>query len=212
MRSFGKLASVLLVIGSVPACTVETLVPGSRDPEPATEAGGAEPAPSASSPDAASAPSGERDASARVELTAEGDCAPELRDLVVSTNVQSYDSLAVTNANAPNEGSFQVQLVSGKRDLTLSSKERTEARDVINVTAGGVVYTNMCNTGAGGCTFDASTKTWRGDPVAGAVSVKEYDPRKGTLDVRLEGVVLVSTRGQGLCKLHGSVTATRLGR
>ena len=221
MRFFGKLAPLVVVTLSfaASACTVETLVPGSGEPEtsrpnddPATGSTPSAEPPASTAPTTSPADAPEaQDGSARVDLRVSGDCAPELRDLVVSTNVQSYDSLAVTNASAPNEGSFQIQLVSAKRDLTLSTAERTEARDVINLTAGGVVYTNLCNP-SGGCSFDPQSKTWRNDPVAGKVAIKAYAPRKGTLDVTLDGVVLASTRGAGICRLHGTVKTMRLGR
>jgi len=205
------------------ACTVETLVPGSSDPAPSTtspeapsasaesDAGPDAPAPSASgtTPDGGPAP---RDPSATSELRFSGECAPDLRDLVVATNMGAYDSIGVSNATAPADGSVQIALVSGKRELSLSTKNRTADRDVVNVTAGGVVYTNLCNASAGVCSYDAATTSWKNDPVTGKVSVRAYDPRSGTLDVTFDGVVLSSTRGSGLCRVSGKLRAYRLGR
>jgi hypothetical protein len=153
------------------------------------------------------------DPAGETNLTFSGACAPDFRDLIVSTNVSSYDSLAVVNANAPLSGSFQIQLVSSKRQLALTTTNRTKDKDVININAGGVVYTNLCNSSAaGGCTYDAATQTWKNDPIAGSVSVTAYDPRNGKLDVTLTGVVLQSSQGAGLCRVSGTVKAKRLGR
>ncbi len=230
MRSLRSLSLLLGVLSSlaITGCTVGTLVPGSSDPDPKAlerDASDTEsPAPSGSTPAPSGSASGSGSpnvppangtANANVSLRVTGDCAPDFRDLIVATNVVSYDSLSVTNASAPMSGSFQIQLVSGKRDLTLSTLGRTQDRDVVNVTAGGVVYTNLCNSGgagSGGCSFDAASKTWRNDSVAGRVTARAYDPRTGTLDASLDGVVLASTQGRGLCKLQGTVKATRLGR
>ncbi len=226
MRIFRRLVFVLGVVsvGATSACTVGTLVPGSADPDPkalerdpseadapASSGSGsasATPVPTASGTGAPPAPQ----PSAKVELRVSGDCAPDFRDLIVATNNGSYDSIAVTNASSPMSGSFQVQMVSAKKKLELSTRDRTTDRDVINVMAGGVVYTNLCNASAGGCTYDAAEKNWRNDPVAGRIDVVAYDPRTGVLDVSLDGVVLQSTRGTGLCKLQGTVKTTRLGR
>lgn len=204
------------------ACTVETLVPGSSDPAPSTEPAEAPsasatndastdaPAPSASgTADAAPKPN---DPSATSDLRFSGECAPDLRDLVVATNMGAYDSIGVSNATSPGEGSVQIALVSGKRELSLSTKDRTADRDVVNVMAGGVVYTNLCNSSVGVCTYDAATTSWKNDPVTGKVSVRAYDPRSGTLDVTFDGVVLSSTRGPGLCRVSGRLRAYRLGR
>lgn len=204
------------------ACTVETLVPGSSDPAPSpapaegpsesatTDASPDAPAPSASgTADAAPTPN---DPSATSDLRFSGECAPDLRDLVVATNMGAYDSIGVSNATAPGQGSVQIALVSEKRELSLSTKERTSDRDVVNVMAGGVVYTNLCNSTAGVCTYDPATTSWKNDPVTGKVSVRAYDPRSGTLDVTFDGVVLSSTRGAGLCRVSGRLRAYRLGR
>ena len=147
-----------------------------------------------------------------VKLTVTGDCNPDFSDLVVATNVQSYDSIAVVNASAPSNGSFTLQLASGKKQLTLSTSNRTKDKDVINVNAGGIVYTNLCNSFAGGCSYDAASQTWKNDAISGTASVAEYDPRNGKLDVTLTNVVLQSTQGAGLCNLSGTVKAKRLGR
>lgn|GEM_PF-6927262 len=203
-------------------CTVETLVPGSGEPPPAAERDDAA-APSPSDPVAPPAPlpsredagAGEGGAppgseAAEISLRATGDCAPEFRDLVVATNTSTFDSIAVSNGQAPMSGSFQLALPSGRRSFTLSTRDRTEERDVLNVMAGGVVYTNLCNTTT--CAYDAATKSWRNDPIEGTVTVSTYEPRKGALEVKLSGVVLQAAQGRGLCRLDGTVKAKRLGR
>ena len=222
MRLFRSLVIVACVVsvGATSACSVGTLVPGSADPDPKSlERDSSEdpPAPSGSTSATPAPTSSGRvtpptDPSAKVELRVSGDCAPEFRDLIVATNSGSYDSIAVTNGSAPMSGSFQVQMTSTKRKLELSTRDRTTDRDVINVMAGGVVYTNSCNASAQGCAYDAAEKTWRNDPIAGRVDIRAYDPRTGVLEISLDGVVLQSTRGTGLCKLQGTVKTTRLGR
>ncbi|MBL0196311.1 MAG: hypothetical protein IPQ09_19215 [Myxococcales bacterium] len=211
-----------LALALLGGCTVETLVPGSGEPRqaPASETGappepsepGASPAPPVSSGDAgagegAAPPAAEP---AEVSLRATGDCAPDFRDLVVATNTSSFDSIAVSNGASPTSGSFQLALSSGRRSFTLSTRDRTEQRDVMNLMAGGVVYTNLCN--ATTCAYDAATKSWRNDPIEGTVSVSAYEPRKGALEVKLSGVVLQAAQGRGLCRLDGTVKARRLGR
>jgi hypothetical protein len=153
-------------------------------------------------PDLASSPS--------AEVHLQADCGPVFQDLIVATNTISFDSLGVTNASAPTSGSFQIQLVSGKRQLTLSTSERTTDKDVINIEAGGVIYTNLCNSSPGGCTYNGTV--WSNDPIAGSADVKEYDPHTGKLDVTLTGVVLQSSQSLALCHVSGTIKATRLGR
>jgi hypothetical protein len=222
MRLFRSLVLVACVVsvGATSACTVGTLVPGSAEPDPKAldrESSEDPPAPSGSAsatpvPTSSGTVTPVANPSAKVELRVSGDCAPEFRDLIVATNTSSYDSIAVTNASAPTSGSFQVQMVSAKKKLELSTRERTNDRDVINVMAGGVTYTNSCNATASGCSYDEAEKNWRNDPIAGRVDVIAYEPRTGVLEVSLDGVVLQSTRGTGLCKLQGTVKTTRLGR
>lgn len=148
-----------------------------------------------------------------VKLTVTGDCNPDFSDLMVATNVVSYDSLAVVNATAPLNGSFTLQLVSGKKQLTINSTNRSKDKDVINVNAGGVVYTNLCNSSVvGGCTYDAQNQSWKNDPISGSATIGEYDPKNGKLDVTVTNVVLQAVQGSGLCKITGTVKAKRLGR
>lgn len=148
-----------------------------------------------------------------VNLTVTGDCSPDFSDLMVATNVQSFDSLSVVNASAPLNGSFTLQMVSSKKQLALSTANRTTDKDVINVMAGGVVYTNICNSSAaGGCSYDAQTKTWKNDAIAGSASIAAYEPKNGKLDVTLTNVTLQSTQSAALCKISGTVKAKRLGR
>ncbi len=217
------LSSVTLSMACA-ACTVETLVPGSAEPGKTARAEDpASPAAGSASAQPTGSPSGTADgghdgaapqggASAEIDLRVSGDCAPVFQDLVVATNTTAFDSLAIANASAPANGSFQIALSSPRGKVALSTSERTSGRDVINVMAGGVVFTNLCNVSAGGCTYEPESKTWRNDPVAGTVDVTDYDPRSGRLDVKLDNVVLQSTQGKGLCKLHGTVRTRRLGR
>lgn len=209
----------LLVFTLAYGCTVETLVPGSAEPpadrrDDAASTGSSAPSNPTAPGAARDAGTGEGDAaaesSAEVNLRATGDCAPEFRDLVVATNTSSYDSVGVSNALSPMNGSFQLALPSGRRSFTLSTDDRAEEGDVINVIAGGVVYTNHCDTPT--CTYDPKATSWRNDPIAGTVRVSAYEPRQGTLDVTLSGVVLQAAQGRGLCRLDGTVKATRLGR
>lgn len=225
MRALHYGIGVLLLIVTS-ACTVETLVPGSADPDPTRTDG--DPAPTSSAAASTSGTSATppapttstsatpvtppANASANVDLRVSGDCAPDFKDLIVATNTGTYDSLSIANASAPMNGSFQAQMTSGKKKLELSTRERTEGHDVLNVMAGGVVYTNLCNSTSGACTFDATSKTWRNDAIEGRVDVRAYDPRTGAMDLVLDGVVLQSTQGRGLCKLQGTVKAIRLGR
>ena len=207
---------LLFVASANAACTVETLVSGSADPEKSGDES-ASGAPSASSSENPTpAPTGTsvgttNDSSADVSLTVSGDCAPVFQDLVVATNTGTYDSLSIANATSPTQGSLQFSMVSGRKRVALSTGDRTSARDVVNVMAGGMVYTNMCNT-AGGCSYDADTKTWKNDPVKGTIEVESYDPRTGVLEAKLDGVVLQAAGGGGLCKLQGTVRTKRLGR
>lgn len=208
---------LLLVASANAACTVETLVPGSSDPEKSgDESTSGSPSASGSTQTPTPAPSNtgvgtSNDSSADVSLTVSGDCAPVFQDLVVATNTGTYDSLSIANATSPTQGSLQFSMVSGRKRLALSTGDRTSARDVVNVMAGGMVYTNMCNT-AGGCSYDAETKTWKNDPVKGTIEVESYDPRTGVLEAKLDGVVLQAAGGGGLCKLQGTVRTKRLGR
>ncbi len=207
---------LLLAASANVACTVETLVPGSSDPENGGDENASGSPSASSSENPTPAPTGtsvgkSNDSSADVSLTVSGDCAPVFQDLVVATNTGTFDSLSIANATSPTQGSLQFSMVSGRKRVALSTGDRTSARDVVNVMAGGMVYTNMCNT-AGGCSYDPETKTWKNDPVKGTIEVESYDPRTGVLEAKLDGVVLQAAGGGGLCKLQGTVRTKRLGR
>jgi hypothetical protein len=147
-------------------------------------------------------------------LTFSGDCSPDMENLDVVTNTSSYDSLGVVNGSDPTDGDVQIAVNDGSLSVVaLSTAERVGPPNndvVINVMSGGVVFTNVCNLSAGGCTYDASTKTYDGDPITGTFTINQYDPESGRLDVGFDGVVLQSTQSTAICRVNGTLTTQHL--
>ena len=141
-------------------------------------------------------------------------CTPDMSNLDVVTNVESFDSIGIVNGSAPLDGDVQVALQNTSLTVVdLSTAERVGPPQndlVINVMAGGVIYTNLCNTNAGGCTYDPGTHSYDGDPIAGTFTINRYDPQNGKLDVAFDGVVLQSTSSSALCTVNGTLTSQHL--
>jgi hypothetical protein len=152
------------------------------------------------------------DPDAEVNLTFTG-CSPQMTDLRVVTNVVAYDSLDVVNAMYPLSGDVQTALKDPTpRTVQISSTQRSQSMNgvVINVNAGGVIYTNMCHTGTLGCTYNAGTMSWVNDPVSGTFKINQYDPHAGKLDVEFTNVVLQDIQGSATCKVNGTLKTKRL--
>lgn len=176
--------------------------------------GDASRSPDGSAKGAASVDSAAVDPDAVVNLTFSG-CSPSLSDLRVTTNIVSFDSIAVANATAPTFGSVQVALKNpAPRSVTLSSTQRSTSQNdvVINVMAGGTTYTNFCFTGTAGCTYDSTTKTWKNDPISGTFVVQAYDPKNGKLEVIFQNVVVQDVSSKALCTVNGTLVTKRLSK
>ena len=141
-------------------------------------------------------------------------CTPDLSNLDVVTNVESFDSIGIVNGADPLDGDVQVALQNTALSVVdLSTAERVGPPQndlVINVMAGGVIYTNLCNVSAGGCTYDAGSQTYVGDPITGTFTINQYDPQNGKLDVAFDGVVLQSTNSTALCTVNGTISSQHL--
>ncbi len=173
-----------------------------------------------SSRDAGSTTDSDADASGTGEtpnvenhLTFSG-CSPDMSNLDVVTNEEAFDSIGIVNGSDPLDGDVQVALQNTELTVVdLSTAERVGPPQndlVINVMAGGVIYTNVCNVNAGGCTYDPGTKTYVGDPITGTFTINNYDPELGQLDVAFDGVVLQSTGSTALCTVNGTLTSQHL--
>ena len=139
-------------------------------------------------------------------------CSPDMSNLVVTTNVQSFDSIGVTNGSAPLDGSVTVALTDNTpRTASISTTERTQNSNdiVLNVSAGGVYYTNLCFQG-GGCSYNPQTQSYDNDPISGSLVITSYDPPNGVLNVQFESVVLQGIQSADLCTVNGSLQAFRL--
>lgn len=153
-----------------------------------------------------------KDDDATIDLTFTG-CSPDFEDVRVATNVVSYDSIAVSSAYAPLSGGVQIALKnSAPATFTLSTDERSQSGNdvVVNLYAGGATYTNLCFSGTGGCSYDASSSSWTDDPIAGTLKVAIYDPENGKLDVTFTGVVLQQVSSAQTCTVNGHLVTKRL--
>lgn len=153
-----------------------------------------------------------KDDDATIDLTFSG-CSPDFEDVRVATNVVSYDSIAVSSAYAPLSGGVQIALKNAApTTFTLSTDERSQSANdvVVNLYAGGSTYTNLCFSGAGGCSYDASSSSWTDDPIAGTLQVTTYDPQNGKLDVTFTGVVLQQVSSAQTCTVNGHLVTKRL--
>ncbi len=140
-------------------------------------------------------------------------CTPTLTNVRVVTNVVAYDSLSVVNAMAPLSGNVGVQLkTTTPRTVQISSTQRTTSMNdvVLNVYAGGTIYTNLCFSGTLGCTYNAGSMSWDNDPVSGTFKINEYNPMMGKLDVQYTNVVLQAISGTPTCTVNGTLKTRRL--
>ncbi|HEX7664152.1 MAG TPA: hypothetical protein VF407_06575 [Polyangiaceae bacterium] len=152
------------------------------------------------------------DPDAVIDLTFSG-CSPDFEDVRVATNVVSYDSIAVSSAYSPLNGGVQIALKnSAPATFTLSTDERSQNGNdiVLNLYAGGTTYTNLCYSGTGGCSYDASSSSWQNDPIAGTLKVTTYDPQNGKLDVTFTGVVVQQVTSTQTCTVNGHLVTKRL--
>jgi len=150
---------------------------------------------------------------AAIDLVFGGGCQPAFVEAMVVTNSPTYDTLAVSNSISPGAGNITVRLQSGKKSLVLSTAARVEDGDLLNIMAGGVVYTNVCNGGvANGCTYDPDSGTYADDPVKGTIHVAAYRPEDGVMDLELTNVALQATSTAALCRVSGRLRTFRLGK
>lgn len=153
-------------------------------------------------------------ANVAMHLSFSGDCSPDMENLDVVTNTSAYDSIGVVNGSDPLDGDVQIAVSDSSLDVVeLSTAERVGPPQndlVINVMSGGVVFTNVCNVSAGGCTYDATDKVYDDDPITGTFTINEYDPESGKLDIAFDGVVLQSTQSTALCTVNGTLTTQHL--
>ncbi len=120
-----------------------------------------------------------------VALTFSG-CSPDFSaHLVVVSN---GSSMAVTRSDAPVSGEIQLHLVETSGAIDLSTMERVNTGDVINLIAG-ITYTNVSSTTP--------------DPIAGTITIHHYDEAAAVADLVFSGVVLEETQSHARCTVDG---------
>ncbi|MAQ19033.1 MAG: hypothetical protein CMN30_30070 [Sandaracinus sp.] len=156
--------------------------------------------------DAAVSPDlGPRDAgspAAEVDLTFGGTCAPRFDgDVVVVRNAESI-AISATDGGAL-EGSVQLDLDGAGSTETLSSQHRVDTAQVVNVITD-TTWTNLAMDS--GSVLGGSAP----DPIAGTLTIADYRPADGVLDVTFAGVVLQNPSDGSLCEVDGRLRTFRL--
>lgn len=128
---------------------------------------------------------------AQASLTFSG-CNPQLTDLIVSAN---SDTIAVANRLAPASGDFEFQLNSTGA-VALSTQERVQSGDVIDLVADGETYTNVSSV--------------MPDPISGTLTINQYNIGAGLLDLAFDHVVLEGVEDHALCTISGTLKTTGL--
>lgn len=127
---------------------------------------------------------------AKVNLTFTG-CAPSFTgDLVVVSNA---DSVAISTTVAP-ISNLQLALSATSGAIAISTAERVANGDVINLVTMNTTWTNISSA--------------RPDPIAGSLTINDYQEQAGILDLVFHDVVLENVQDHGLCTINGTVTTT----
>ncbi len=107
-----------------------------------------------------------------------------------SIGVSSIDGSSLT-------GSLTMNLGDLKGTQELSTRQRMTAKTVINVVAGGGVWTNMSKNGP--------VKGKAVDPISGSIDIDEFDAATGKSDVTFNAVTLQNPSDGTICTLNGTV-------
>lgn len=139
---------------------------------------------------------------AEVGLTFGGGCAPSFDgDVVV---VRNSESIAVSSTTGGTlTGSVQLDLDGAGASETLSSQHRVDTGQVINVVTS-TTWTNLAMDSGGvlGGTVP--------DPIGGTLTIADYRPDDGLIDVTFNGVSLQNPSDGTLCTVDGRLQTFRL--
>jgi len=139
---------------------------------------------------------------ADVALTFGGGCAPSFAgDVVV---VRNSESIAVTStAGGSVTGSVQLDLDGAGPSETLSSQHRVDTGQVVNVITS-TTWTNLAMDSGGvlGGTVP--------DPIGGTLTIADYRPNDGILDITFTGVTLQNPSDGTICSVDGRLQTFRL--
>lgn len=118
-------------------------------------------------------------------------CTPDFsHDLITVTN---SGSMAVTRSDAPLDGQVQLHLVS-TGTIQVSTPERVETGDVINLLSNGVTWTNISSA--------------MPDPIKGSLQILDYDEPAGVADLEFTNVVVENVSSHALCTINGTLKST----
>jgi hypothetical protein len=139
---------------------------------------------------------------AEVGLTFGGGCAPSFDgDVVV---VRNSESIAVSSTSGGTlTGSVQLDLDGAGASETLSSQHRVDTGQVINVVTSST-WTNLAMDSGAVLSGEAA------DPIGGTLTIADYRPDDGVLDITFAGVTLQNPSDGTLCTVDGRLQTFRL--
>lgn len=139
---------------------------------------------------------------ADVGLTFGGGCGPTFDgDVVV---VRNSESIAVTStAGGSVTGSVQLDLDGAGASETLSSQHRVDTGQVVNVITS-TTWTNLAMDSGGVLGGTVA------DPIGGTLTIADYRPNDGVLDITFTGVTLQNPSDGTVCTVDGRLQTYRL--
>jgi hypothetical protein len=126
-----------------------------------------------------------------VGLTFSG-CSPDFSGQLVA--LSGSGSMVVASATAPANGEVQLHLTETSGTISLSSMERVQTGDVVNVLAGTTWTNAQISTG--------------GDPISGTITIHSYDESAAQADLTFTAVMLQNVEDYSICQVDGTLVST----
>ena len=132
---------------------------------------------------------------AQVDLVFNGGCSPRFDGSVVV--VRNAESIAVSaTSGGALTGSIQLALETAPGTIGVSTRDRVDNMNVINVIEG-TTFTNIARDSAAVLSEGAP------DPIQGSLSVTRYEEAAGEIDVSFSNVTLQNPSDGRLCMING---------
>ncbi len=132
----------------------------------------------------------------QIGVTFSGDCHPRFDARVMVTGSAGYLSV-ISSTLGGVTGSLQLSLPSQPGTVTVSTQERMNTQNAINVMQGQRFWTNM--------TIDVTAVNAGRipDPISGTITVTEFDAELARADITFNNVTLQNMQDGSLCTING---------
>lgn len=127
-----------------------------------------------------------------VGLTFSG-CSPNFSGPLVAA--AGNGSMVIASQTAPAQGEVQLHLTETSGTIVLSTMEREQTGDVVNVIAGS--------------TWTNTRTSWGGsDPISGTITIHAYDEDTAKCDLTFHAVTLQNIEDNSICQVDGTLVST----